>query len=454
MPKVFSSVLLSLLVLLARQAYAQPLSLADAVQTALAHNPEVAAADQDIAVLRTRIDQVRSYAHPKADILLNVTAFEQQPMMEVPAFVLPLPAQLGGPKLIKTPDLPLADSTLAFGAVNVQYPISTGGRVAAHLAQVQEGIKAVNARAKATRYEVTFNVVKAYLSAAFAARVATVNDETYATVKQHEAQAAALFKQGMVPKYEWMRAQTEVANQERRCLDAHNQAELAIAYLQDLLGTTPGEPFTLTTPLRGEEPFDMDLTVVKAKALDASEYLKALQARDRMYLVGEHSADAELHPTLAAVAAQRLFINKQPFTSPGGFLGIIARIPLLDGGLAKAERQEQAALRVRNQDDIRQVTNGINLEVRKCYLDLLSARKALEAADKTVELAQESLRLATRRFAEAQGTGVEQTDAVLALSLAQINREQARYQYDLAYYALKKMLGQILDEFQPGRVSA
>ena len=108
-------------------------------------------------------------------------------------------------------------------------------------------------------------------------------------------------------------------------------------------------------------------------------------------------------------------------------------------------------MRNSNRTDIRRLHNGIRLEVRKNYLDLMSAKKALEASDKAVELATESRRLAERRFEVGEGTSMEVTDSILALSIAETNREQARYQYDIAFYGLKKSMGQILSEFgNPG----
>jgi len=119
--------------------------------------------------------------------------------------------------------------------------------------------------------------------------------------------------------------------------------------------------------------------------------------------------------------------------------------------VSHAKVAQQKALRNRNRTDIRRLHNGIRLEVRKNYLDLMSAKKALEASDKAVELATESRRLAERRFEVGEGTSMEVTDSILALSIAETNREQARYQYDIAFYGLKKSMGQILSEFgNPG----
>lgn len=425
---------------------ARELTLHEAVALALAHNPAVAAAGQDVVVLRSKLEQVRALARPQANIALSFSELEQQPVMSVPSITLPLPAALGGPQVVKISDLPLSNTTIALGAIDVQYPLYTGGRIKYGLEQVHDGMTALQLHAQAVRNDVALQTVQAYLGAVLAQRVATVNDEAYDTVKAHEVQAEALFRQGMVPKYEWMRAQTEEANQDRRRLDAHNQADLALAYLQDLLSIPDSDAFTLTTPLRGDEQYAVELAPAESAALAASQDLQSLHCRDAMYVAAEKAAMAEKAPTVSLLAAKQLYLNSQPYTSPEGFIGLEGNIPLLDGGLSRARREEQQALRVRNQDDIKQLCDGIQLEVHKYYLDLLSARKALNVADQAVALAQESLRLATRRFEESQGTGVEKTDAILALSLAETNREQARYQNDLAYYGLKKTMGELLPE--------
>lgn len=437
---------LGLLCSLVGGAMARPLSLADAVNTALTSNPEVTAADQDITVARTKTAQIRAQEQPKVTMDAAYLDFANVPVMKTAPITLPM----GGQQVtIPIPDMPLAASTVSTASVNFTLPLSTGGRVKYGLAQVNEGVAALHARADSTRRDVAYSVVQAYLGAVLALRVADVAEQSYATVQQHLTQAQALLQQGQIPRYEVIRAETELANADRRRLDAHNQANLALAYLQDVMGVPQEDTPTLTTTLQGTEAFALTLDDATAVALRSSSDMQALAARDRLYAAAQQSARAEMNPVIGLVATKELYINSQPFTTPGTVVGLAAQLPLYDGGLSKAKITEQQALRERNQSDVTRLTNGIHLEVRKYYLDLQSASKALLASDKAVELATESLRLATRRFEEGQGTGIEESDATLALALAQTNREQARYQYDLAYYGLQKAMGQLLTAFPP-----
>ncbi|HEX2948222.1 MAG TPA: TolC family protein [Armatimonadota bacterium] len=428
-----------LVCILAGRAMGRPLSLEEAISTALTNNPQVTAADKDIAVTRTKIAQVRSAERPKLSLNASYFDLAKTPEMKTSEVQLPIPVHL--------PNLPLANSTISTGSIDAELPLYTGGRVKYAMEQVEAGIDAQQARALSVRREVAYGVIQAYLSAVLAQRVADVAEEAYATIQEHEHQADALFQHGQVPKYEVIRAQTELANQDKRRMDAHNQANLALAYLQDIMGTPKAEPLELTTGLNGKEPFSMELASAIDTALKSSTDKDALHARDRMYAAGEKAAKAEMKPVVAAIACHELYINEQPFTTPGSVVGLVAIVPLYDGGLAKGQVAEQQALHERNQSDVQRVDNGIRLEVRKYYLDLDNARKSLEAADQSVALATESLRLATRRFEEGMGTGVEKSDAILALSIAETNREQARYQYDVSYYGLQKAMGKLLNTF-------
>lgn len=474
-------------------ARAKPLGLRDAVLTALVHNPEIAAADQDTAVLRTKVRQIKSLGRLQLNLESSYIHLDEAPSLKVdlgpylkPAFnavmqsvpnmwPAPAPPALTNPptvppsaitgyanpfKTAVTQALNAADFSLAYPlskqdmtrhTLVLQWPLYTGGRVVYGALAAKNAIAATDEKAQTKRNEIVFTVVKAYFSVVLAQCAAQVNAEAYDNIKTHVDQAEKLYKQGVIAKYEFMRAQTELANQDRRRLDAQNQADLAMAYLKDLMGVPESETPTLTDSLNGTEKFAMDMEAAIKAAVDSSNDLKALQYRDRLYYYSEKAARAERLPTIAAVASKDLRTEDLSIMTPGAFVGVVLKMPIIDNGSAKAKAAEQAMLRDRNATDITRLKNGLRLMVTQNYLDLTSARKALEAADKAVELATESHRLAEKRFEAGQGTGMEVTDSVLALSIAETNREQSRYQYDIAYYGLLKAIGSIQDEFQtPG----
>ena len=425
---------------------AAPLSLADAVQIALRNNPDIAASAQDVAIARTKFAQVDALALPHLSLDAGVIELSSTPEMSLPSFTLPT---AGGPLTLSLPSLPLANSTISSGSLNVALPIFTGGRVKYGHAQVAAGVEALQAVADARRRDVAWQTIQAYLGAVLAQNVAEVATQASQTVTEHLQAAQRLFAHGQIPRYEVIRAQTEQVNAERRRLDARNQEDLALAYLQDLLGGAKDDTPTLTTVLSGTETMDLSLPTLLQQSIASSSEMQALRARDRLYVAAEKAAQAEIHPLVAGVVSQKLYMNAQPFSTPASTVALELNMPLYDGGLARARVKEGEAQRTRNADDVLGLQNGISLAVRKHYLDLLNSREALNAADEGITLAQEGLRLAQRRFEEEQGTDLEVNDAVLALSIAQTNREQARYQYDIAYYGLKTLTGELFSVVSP-----
>jgi outer membrane protein len=469
-------------------ARARTLTLEEAVQTALQNNPQVAAADQDAAVTRTRYKEVRSNERPALNFEYSNIRLNEAPTLDVdlgtyfkPAFShimdsvpsymqVPVTGSPGTYVTIANPykaptnaalqaadfslSYPLAEEITEKYTLSLQWPVWTGGRVKYGVSQVRHGAAALDLKAESKRREIAFSVAQAYLGCVLARRVAAVFDEAYETVSGHVKQAESLFAQGIIPKYDLMRAQTELANADRRRLDAHNQADLALAYLMDLLGTPKAEAPDLTTGLSGEEEFSQDYDSVVNTALGQSSDMAALMERDKMYEAGIKGARAGLKPVVALVGQSELRDADLSILTPESYWGVVVKVPLFNGQKSKAEASQQRALRLRNSSDVKRLENGIMLEVKKYYLDLMSARKGLESAGQAVELATESRRLALRRYEVGEGTSMEVTDSVLALSLAETNLENARYQYDIAYYGLMKCTGRIVDEFMhPGGVS-
>jgi outer membrane protein TolC len=179
------------------------------------------------------------------------------------------------------------------------------------------------------------------------------------------------------------------------------------------------------------------------EAVRRSPVLHAYDAKDKMYRSAEAGAKSERMPTLAAFASRTLYSNLHSISTPSTIAGFVLNVPVFDGGTSGAKAAGQRALRSRNEHEQRQVENNIRLEVMQYSLDLKNSKSALESSGKSIELAMESLRLAERRFAEGVGTGIEISDATLALLVAGTNEAQARHQFNLAAYGLAKTSGKL-----------
>jgi outer membrane protein TolC len=124
---------------------------------------------------------------------------------------------------------------------------------------------------------------------------------------------------------------------------------------------------------------------------------------------------------------------------------LAATVPLFDGGVT-AQRIREAELRV---EQLRvseaQLRQSIELDVRRALLTYGSAAEELVTADKTVEQAQEGLRIANVRFAAGVSTNLEVIQAQAAQSQAEANRIQALFNLNLARAQLERAVGGAVD---------
>ncbi len=412
---------------------ASAMTLKEAVQKTLEHNPQIKGSKAEENAVRSKVREAQSYRNPKVGFTATLAGMNEAPAMKVPEVEL-----LG--RVIKIPDLPLSASTISLGTVGLTVPITTSGRIEHGIAQARAGVAAMEFKTAVLEEEIAFLTIKTYLTSVLAGKIENVNQEAYNTLNEHLQQANRLFEEKQIPKYEVIRAEAEVANAQKKLIDAKNARLLAIAVLQDLIGNNPEEELTLDTDivLPPTQDHKRYMALVD-EAIKQSHALNALEATDKMFHEAELVAKAEHLPTLGAFATQILYHNDQPFTIPSSIIGVALNIPLYDGGTSGAKAAEQRALREKNQNDFKKTQNILYLEVVKFNLDAENAQESLKTSAKAIELATESLRLAQKRFAEGVGTGIEISDATLALLIAQTNEIEAKYQYTLAIYGLAKI---------------
>jgi outer membrane protein len=116
-------------------------------------------------------------------------------------------------------------------------------------------------------------------------------------------------------------------------------------------------------------------------------------------------------------------------------------ISLYDGGANRAAIDKAQADVNTSRYALEQVTNGVVLDTRQSYLSLKESRERIVAAEKALEQARESVRLAQVRYKAGVSTQVELLDAQVALTLSETNYVNALYDYQSALARLERAVG-------------
>ena len=94
-------------------------------------------------------------------------------------------------------------------------------------------------------------------------------------------------------------------------------------------------------------------------------------------------------------------------------------------------------------DTEKQLHDGIAAEVEVAYNNFQEAQQKFLSAQKTVELAEEALRLANLMYDEGASTQLDVLNSRLALTRARMSYATSLFEYEVARYQLRKVTGQL-----------
>lgn len=346
------------------------------------------------------------------------------------------------------------NSVLSAGAVTTSsiFDRAASGLVASQMltdfgrtASLEQSAKLRNAsqnqNVNNTRAQVLAAVQEAYYQALGSESVLKVAQATLdlrgLTLRQVNALAQSALRSTLDVSF----AQVNVSQAELDLIHAENDAKASHARLSAAMGYERDQPFSLTDePLPG--PLDPDVDALIGQAMRERPDLAALELnRDAL----DRYAEAEKrlrNPTITAAAVAGVApVRDERLPETYSAAGINVNIPLLNGGLYKARREEAESRAAAVGKDIQDLSLNIARDVRVAWLDANDAFRRLDVTARMVAEANEALRLAQARYDNALGSIVELNQAQLNQTSAEIAAASAKYSYLNRRAALSYAMG-------------
>jgi outer membrane protein TolC len=323
-------------------------------------------------------------------------------------------------------------------------PLFTGGKITHAVREAKAGQNATAAVAGDVDADVVLGAERNYLSVLLAQAVVDLNLQALSTYSEHLDHARSAYRQGVAANYDVIRAEAAVKEQEKRLTEARNQYDLALAALRSSLSLEDSATVDIDGRL-----FEIEDQVDLNQAMDAavrSNYL--LKALDQKVAADKNAVrvqEGDYLPQITGIAGRELVDSKLAQTDPTWFAGARVSLDLFDGGNRRARVSAEKSRLQSTEFKRHEAEDQVRLAVRSAYLNLQSQRSALTSSTKAVELAQESLRLATKRFEVGTGTSLEVLDATVSLTASKTSIQQALYGIDLAYLSMHRYQGDISD---------
>ena len=437
----------------------RPLSKVEALNLAITHNGTILQAQKDVeaaagvsiqvkAILYPHLTQTASYS------VLQDSLIEANQNLDL-TIALPQPI---GPVKIERSELPKVNNQVWSTEIHIVQSIYEGGRMCSALRSSKLIREQALLSFQSTVADTLLSVANAYDDVLRDAKKIEVRDQQVTFLTAYRDDIQKRFKAGMVPDFDLLRAEVELANGVAQQSQATGDYRVAKQKLVELLGynlapiVSDDLSLNLTTPLEAR-PYPKSLATALAEALQNRTEIAALEKEEHLRDEAIIVAKAGWKPSVQAFAGydltSRVLTRNAGDELHGGLIGAQVSLPIFDGFLTKGKVDEAVALRRKASEAKAETSRIVELQVRTAWSDLRTARSVLDAQVENVKKAVRALQLSQARYNAGEGTQIDVLNTQTALTDARGSYVDALCNYSIARTGLLRATGQDLGQAKP-----
>lgn len=393
------------------------LGLADGIKIALACNPGVMLARQELAAASSQVYQATSSYKPS----VSATASYGRRTSNTSA--------AGA----------VNDSKNSYGAsLGLDFLLYDFGKTPASVRQAVLRRLAAEQNLRSAQNDVVYAVRTAFFDLAKAQELLQVATEAVRQSKVHLDQAKAFAEVGLRTRYDVTKAEVDYGNAQLSITDAENAIASARAALNLSLGLAEEPGFRI-----GQVPpiaIPGTAADLMAAAKQRHPGLIVLRTQESVASAQVDMVVADIFPAISLGAAYSLAGSSFPLTWNWSAT-VQSALDLFTGSRKTAAIDVAVA-------GLRSARASVAAREQQVYLDLTralstrdTARHRLELAELIVRQAAESLDLINERYKQGKASSVEVTDAQAALTGAMADRVKARFDQQTATASIMHIIG-------------
>jgi len=427
---------ITITILMAAPALAvESLNLEKAVQIALENNKNIQSSKTNLESAKSRIIQARSGFLPRLDFGGTYTWWEKSQTIEMPAGVF-------GPEPVS---MSLDFTSNYVAAFSLVQPLFTSGRIRQGYKIAELGLKSAREDYRNQEQKVIFSVKKSFYDLLLAQSMVEVTQDALSLGQEHARITRIRYDAGEASQFDLLRAEVEVANLNPRLIKTKNGVNLAGLAFKNTLGINLEDEIRIDGRFQAEM-FDKSIEQCLKTALENRPEIDLLRYQRDISDRSVKLARANSWPSLSAVVnyqllSQKLFDHKRWQDTYSGLL--VLSVPLFDGFYTRGKVREARTALESVMIGEKQLKDGIELEVRQAYLELIEANQIIMSSQENVKQAQKNVDIAEDQFAQGYVTSLEVMSSELALTTAKTNYIQALHDQVVAIAKIDKAMGTI-----------
>jgi outer membrane protein len=426
------------------QSATQSLSLEQAVRLALQQNPAFQTSADQADATRAQLKQMQAAWFPRFDFHQDFTRGNN-------------PVYVFGTKLtqhqfsavdfalnqLNTPT-PLDNFQTRF---NGQWNLFDSGQTLFRQRSARRLVTAADFETEQARQDLILEIARMYHAVLVLRENARAADQAAKTAESSAQRMESMHKAGMLVDSDLLSAKVFLSQMKDRQIRTQN--ELAVAKMQLARGMgaaldVPAEPLeTLSEPGMPAKTIDEFIQI----ALEQRHGLRAAQLQENAMSLERKAAKAEFGPKVGLFgSAERDAMTLGGPSGTNWTAGARLDFNVFAGGAQRARIAEATANADKARHALEWFRSGVQIEVRKAYLDVTAAAQRAVSARDAAEQAKESLRIVQNRYEAGLTTITELLRAQTAQLDAATGYLAALQDWQVARVQLERAAGLLTPE--------
>ncbi len=326
------------------------------------------------------------------------------------------------------------------GILALTYNVFTSGSRSSAIRSARAQLRLAELTLEAQLETLRLDVTNDYYNLQEAMALIEVAQSTVENATKSTEDSKALERAGLGTFFDVLQAEIRLANAQQDLTQAKTIERIAQRQLAQRLNVPEVVNLSAADPVQAAGQWPLSLPKSVRLALQNRPELGQLLQQRRLAKEQKRFALATVRPQVQAfanVTAQEELDDD--FSGTFGYsLGAQVTWNFFDGGAAKAQAAQEDENIAIAETQFADTKNNLRFQVEQAYSNLQSNLKNIEASSKTVDQAQESLRLARLRFQAGIGTQLEITTAETDLTQAQGNLLSAILDYNRALALIQR----------------
>ena len=410
------------------------LTLEQALEIALTESPTIKIAEQEIEIKRYAKQVTYSSLYPRFDATAQYQRVIAKQTMSM---------QMGE----QAQTIKVGSDNSFNGGVTASMPIVNAQLWESLKVSVADIILSIE-KARSSQIDMIEQVTKAYFAILLAKESEVVFQRVYDNAVENNKNIQKRYEVGSVSEYDLITSNVSVQNAIPNLIEAKNAVVLALWQLKALLGIDLQKNIDVAGSLMDYEAQMNYAMTLEQLDLSNNTTLKQLNIQEGMLESAHKIAKYANIPTLSINAAflytalgnDGAFFQAKAW-NPYSYAGVQLNIPIF-AGLQRRAAIRQAAINLSNLQLQREnAERQLRVAVVQSLNNMQTNVKKFSAAAATVSQAQRGYEIAVKRYEVGRGTLVDVDNSQLALTQAELGRNNAIYNFLVSKVALDKILG-------------